>query len=206
MYYTVYKVTNIVNGKFYIGMHKTNDLDDGYMGSGKYLKRAINKYGLENFIKEYLVITDSDAKMKLAEKILVVLDREVSYNLCNGGLGGFSYINRHKLNAPGTKASQTPEAKINRSKGLISWYWSLPENMRIKMAKNLPINDGSFWLGKKHRPETIIKIKNSRKNKGLGETNSQYGTCWVTNGDTTRKIPKPDLDNWLQSGYYRGRS
>jgi hypothetical protein len=45
MYYILYKTTNNVNGMIYIGQHTTNRLDDGYLGSGKRLRRAIKHYG-----------------------------------------------------------------------------------------------------------------------------------------------------------------
>jgi hypothetical protein len=78
-------------------MHQTKDLNDNYMGSGKLIKRAIQKYGLENFKKEILYIFDNEADMCDKEKELIVLD-EMSYNLCNGGSGGFDYINKNNLN------------------------------------------------------------------------------------------------------------
>ena len=100
MFYTVYKITNQINGKFYIGMHQTNKIDDNYMGSGKILKVAIEKYGIENFIKEILHIFDTEQDMRNKEKELVIIS-EMSYNLCEGGKGGFGYLNRSGLNISG---------------------------------------------------------------------------------------------------------
>ena len=100
MFYTVYKITNIANGKFYIGKHQTKKLDDGYMGSGKHLKRAIEKYGLENFTKEILFQFDNEAEMNAKEAELVTEDfvkENTNYNLCPGGRGGWGYINSNNI-------------------------------------------------------------------------------------------------------------
>lgn len=88
VYYTVYKITNLINNKEYIGYHQTNNLDDGYMGSGKLIKKAIEKYGIENFSKKYIQIFDNRKEAELLEALLVNESytlREDTYNITLGG-------------------------------------------------------------------------------------------------------------------------
>lgn len=100
-HYTVYKITNKINGKYYLGAHETYDLDDGYMGSGKIITKAIKKYGLENFDKEYLYFAESSSEMYLKEAS-VIGDRwkedPMCYNQRAGGNGGWSHIDSAKQN------------------------------------------------------------------------------------------------------------
>ena len=90
-FYLIYKITNNLNNKFYIGKHETNNLDDNYFGSGKALNEAIKKYGLENFTKTILFYCQNRKEMNLLEQCVVSLDfikRHDVYNMCQGGEGG----------------------------------------------------------------------------------------------------------------------
>lgn len=94
MLFTVYKTTNKINGKYYIGSHKTKNANDNYLGSGVALKKAIEKYGEENFTKEVLFIFDNPDEMFTKERELVEVG-DHTYNLMEGGKGGFDHIDNY---------------------------------------------------------------------------------------------------------------
>jgi group I intron endonuclease len=86
----IYKITNTINNRWYIG--KTNGRDPNYMGSGKILKQAYAKYGQENFVKEVLEICSSEEELNLREQHWIsttnATSDPMSYNLAKGGAGG----------------------------------------------------------------------------------------------------------------------
>lgn len=90
-FHYLYKITNLLNGKYYYGVHSTNNINDSYMGSGILIRKAIKKYGKENFKKEILEYFDNDESMYKREKELItesIVNDENSYNLTIGGDGG----------------------------------------------------------------------------------------------------------------------
>jgi hypothetical protein len=102
MYYIVYKTTNLINEKTYIGIHQTSNLNDGYLGSGIALKRAINKYGKENFERQIIKYCSSYEELINHEKILVNeqwITSGDNYNLKTGGnnYGSLSQDSKNKI-------------------------------------------------------------------------------------------------------------
>lgn len=93
--HTIYKITNNINGKCYVGAHSTYNINDGYMGSGNLIKSAIKKYGKENFTKEILFEFDNKKEMLEKEKEIVCenfVKNENTYNIREGGSGAFDMI------------------------------------------------------------------------------------------------------------------
>lgn len=89
-YNFVYKTTNLINGKIYIGVHSTNNLDDGYLGSGNLIVQSIKKYGKENFSREILEYFDTREEAYFKESEIVSSEfilRDNVYNITEGGMG-----------------------------------------------------------------------------------------------------------------------
>lgn len=188
MFYTVYRITNLINSKTYIGKHKTKNLDDGYFGSGKLIRRAIRKYGKENFMKEILFIFDNEKEMNEKEAELVYVNEE-TYNLCSGGTGGWDYINsnpdiiKNRNQRAGYEAAKNfmLDSDKNSRSGL--------QHFKKKTAIFDPRNRYD-WSGKKHSQETKLKISNQRNGTWAGELNPSFGMRWVTDGLHSKRIKK----------------
>ena len=88
----IYKTTNKINQKVYIGKHQSSEYDEKYFGSGKILRRAIEKYGLENFSNEIIDTADTDEELNEKEKYYIKHYKDLygkdCYNLASGGDGG----------------------------------------------------------------------------------------------------------------------
>jgi hypothetical protein len=155
MYYTIYKTTNTLNGKFYVGKHETKNPFDSYIGSGVALLRAVEKYGRKHFVKDVLHIYTTGREMDLAEKILVVVDSEVSYNLGRGGEGGPMFLGRK--HSAETKLKVGASSKIRKHK-------KTKEQLDSERVSRYSKNNGS-WFSK----ETIEKIRLAKINFGKGQ-------------------------------------
>lgn len=88
--YTLYKITHKLTSKIYIGVHKTSNPYDNYMGSGLHIGRAVRKEGIQNFEKEILGIYESYEEAYKAEASIVnkeFIKYFYTYNLVPGGVG-----------------------------------------------------------------------------------------------------------------------
>ena len=188
MFYYLYQVKNLLDNKIYVGVHQTNHLDDGYMGSGKVIRSAIHKHGIENFTKDILEFFDTSEAMYAKEAEIVTLEflkRPDVYNICCGGSGGWGYLNSNselqrkksiKGNAKMKQLRETDEAwkqkkHDSHSKTLIKDYKEgtrvVPEAFRLS------------FLGKTHTQETKDKIGRINSENQSGTKNSRFGSVWV---------------------------
>ena len=145
MFYIVYETTNKINGKKYRGAHVCEQINDSYIGSGKLLNRAIEKYGFDSFERTVLVECQNVEEMFLQEAIYVNVEwvaDPTTYNLKVGGEGGWDYINKEHLRwNEEKKRLHSIEMKKKRESG----QWG-------------PKNPTYGFKGKTHTIESIKKI------------------------------------------------
>lgn len=212
-YYMLYKTTNLINGKYYIGCHATKKLNDGYIGSGKNLKRAVTKYGRENFKRDILFLFNCSELMYAFEEIVVckeVIKEDCCYNLKIGGFGIDSEAAKKSVKLRKERLASDLEYKRR---------WSESHSKATKEAyrcgKMKPV-----WLGKS-RPDQSEKMKGkSNPNFGgkaqTGETRKKisekakarkYRLLWVSNEQKRISTLVKDecLMEYISKGWVRGR-
>lgn len=200
MYY-VYKITNIINGKFYIGKRKHNFPEkDSYMGSGKLIQAAIKKYGLENFTKEILGTFQTNDEAANLEKSLVtreLVESNMCYNMHEGGHGGFAHINNTPIEERPNIISLRAKIKSGELKigGDTSMYFTEDSYMRMRAGSA----KGNQTLRNKPIEEKQVTYKKISE-AGSGEGNSQYGTKICVNLETGEKKRFKEVpDGWIAS-------
>ena len=205
----IYKTTCNVTKRYYIGMHSTINLEDGYLGSGKRLRYSIRKYGKENHKKEILEFLPTREVLVIRESEIVdklLLSDNLCMNLRPGGQGGL--ISEEQQKHRSICANKKLNEKLKNNNELREKFKkSVSEGLKRAYkngTKFKKINQNHSWKGKKHKPETIEKFKKIRNElkSQSGSKNSQYGTCWITNGIESKKIFKGSV---IPEGWVLGR-
>jgi group I intron endonuclease len=229
MSYIVYKTTNTVNGKYYIGKHNLHS--EYYLGSGSVLQRAIKKYGRNAFVREVLFECETEEEAYLKESELLteeVLNDPQCYNLRTGGQGAYTWSDelREKMSRihKGRPKSEehkkrigdsnrgkivSEEARTNMSRAQKGQKKS-PEFCRrrselVSGEKNPMYGKGHLVAGEKnpmYGKKHSDETRRKISEKGSGKNHSQYGMIWITNGTEARKIKKTDD---IPAGWKRGR-
>jgi len=123
-FYVIYKITNKLNGRYYIGQHKTTNINDRYMGSGKLITQAIKKYKVENFTKEIMFVFDNFEEMNTMEEMLVTeefVKKENTYNLQPGGKNALVTEEQKRMiseTLKGRKLSEEHKQNIAKHQGV----------------------------------------------------------------------------------------
>ncbi len=202
-YHFIYKTTNLINGKFYIGMHSTSNLKDGYLGSGKRIRRAILKYGKHNF--KFEILEYCDDREVLANRETEIVNEELinDTNCLNLKLGGEGWNPNASYWGKIANAKSQIRQKLLWDTDIEWRYRRILNLQKMQIAssikrKELGICISNYsWLGKKHKPESIEKMKLNKIGYGIGNKNSQFGTCWITNGKENKKIKKSNLHLYI---------
>jgi hypothetical protein len=186
-------------------MHSTCNLEDGYMGSGRRLTASVRKHGVENHKKEILEFFETRELLISAEKKAItpemIID-ENCMNLMGGGTGGFISVEqqRHRSECAGKahgKRIETDEKYRKIMKDRVS-------KIMKKNHENGKIKYDTF-TNKTHSDETKLLMSETSKGMGIGQTNSQYGTCWITREGLNKKIKKEEINKWINEGWSKGR-
>ena len=156
MHHYLYETVNKVNGKYYVGIHSTNDLNDGYLGSGSTFKNALKRHGRKNFEKRiFCFLPTKKAALKLeAELVVDPSKNRMCYNVAPGGLTGMAHTEEAKAKISSSKKGIVFTAEHRAKISAALKGRTIPREVVEKTAKALK--------GRKFTKEHVAKIQKSR--------------------------------------------
>ncbi len=175
----IYKTTNLINGKIYIGLDTKSDSD--YFGSGVLLQKAILKYGVENFKKSVIDSSEDFKELCLKEIFWINFynskNRAVGYNIANGGIGGDTLSTHIDYDRIRLKMRLAQLGEKNHFNGKHHTKES-KEKMSSHFIEKFKNKEKHPRFGKRHSLESKQKMRKSRIEKGLsvGQNNPMSRT------------------------------
>ena len=225
-FYGIYKITNLLNGKMYIGQHITSDIDDDYMGSGIIISAAIKKYGKQNFKREWLMFCEDKEELDYMERVFVDqtwLDRSDTYNLALGGIShrDFKKSTKQMISEKTKEALKSPEVRQRMgsaskgrtpwnkgTKGLTSWSVEQREHMSIMLSRPRPYRRGipTWNKGLSMTDSQKVKISAATKNAmtdevrhKISEANrNRKGKVYWNNGKARKLAAECPGKDWVR--------
>jgi len=187
VYGYIYMTINLINGKKYVGQRKKNKLDLSYCGTGVYLKKAVNKYGRENFINGIIEYCESFEELNKKEKYWIKFHETMTpcgYNLTEGGEGISKYKHTKetisKISKSGKIAQGSLKARALNRERQIKRLTDPIERMKHKAVQN--------------RPDVKLKISKSQIKRMLNPKNRERISKSLTgrhlSEETKNKISK----------------
>jgi hypothetical protein len=152
-FHFVYKTTCSITGNYYIGMHSTDKIEDGYLGSGQRLWKSIAKYGKENHKREIIGYAKSRKELSALEESLVTKEEVAKQECMNLRIGG-------EGNFPAFEVQPTTKEKLSTT-GTARWTRD-----RLKMREQLEEELKNFKLTRKQILE-ILLTKEGHLNKNI---------------------------------------
>lgn len=196
MYHFIYKTTCSVTGRFYMGMHSTFDLDDGYLGSGKILGQSINLHGIECHTREIIQFCESREELVVLEIFWInqdLLNNPKCMNLALGGHGGatipswndmpkeWQEIHRARMQEQGRKMAE-------------QWATTFSAEERISIARKAGLKGGRSTANIPGHLQTIGFKTETAGTAGLvGAHNRWHKNKGMTNPSCSLCISEEDL-------------
>lgn len=181
MFGYIYKTTNLVNGKIYIGQKKSETFIESYKGSGKLLLKALKKYGKDNFKSDIICWVESKKELDTIERDLIKKlnsrDPDVGYNLAEGGEGSNGGGFKGKHHTPETIEKQRQASVRGNAK---------------RKGKKMTELFGSSWVnGMRGKPAKNKGKKRISKNNVYKYVKTEDIDFYLSNGWATSKSGRP---------------